>query len=54
MVQLPQSLSQSSPSMEGSTTGKSDDGVGAFVKLLACTAAGWGGMRESEDGAGVR
>lgn len=47
-MQLSQFLSQSSPSMEGSTSGKRDDGVGAFLKLLACTA------RESDDGAGLR
>ena len=56
-MQLPQSLSHSSPSMEGSTSGKRDDGVGAFLKLLACCAAAGGlggGRRESEDGAGLR
>lgn len=53
-MQLSQFLSQSSPSMEGSTSGKRDDGVGAFLKLLACTAAGLGGRRESDDGAGLR
>lgn len=59
ILQLLQTLSHSSPSMEGSTSGKRDDGVGALVNLLACpitaaaAAASWG-RRESEDGVGVR
>lgn len=55
-MQLSQSLSHSSPSMEGSTSGKRDDGVGAFLKLLACMTAALAeaARRESEDGAGLR
>lgn len=36
MLQLLQSLLQSSPSMDGSTGGKRADGVGDFLKLLGC------------------